>query len=55
VTAAKKKEEAKIAERIRAGTWWPFDRVDATLLQRLHRQMTKENAKHEPEKEQALL
>lgn len=51
-TAAERKKDKEIAERVRAGTWWPFDRVDATLLEKLHRQSVKEQ---QTQKEQALL
>ncbi len=31
----------QITAHILAGTWWPFDKVDAALLQKLHRQKEK--------------
>lgn len=49
----KKPTQKEIAELVRQGKWWPFDRVDGKLLERLNRQRHKEQLSQQP-KEDAL-
>lgn len=44
--------KSQITARVQAGKWWPFDRVDAKLLEKIHRQKIKQP---QPEEEIALL
>lgn len=46
------KQQAEVVRKVTEGTWWPFDRVDAKLLEKIHRQKTKPQPK---ESEEALL
>jgi hypothetical protein len=33
-------EKKSVEEQVMAGTWWPFDRVDAKLLEKINRKRT---------------
>ena len=44
--------KADIERAVRDNTWWPFTRVDGALLQKLHREKTKQQ---KDEHEEALL
>lgn len=48
------KAQREVEEKITTGKWWPFDRADAVLLERIHRKANKKQV-HQLEKEQALL
>lgn len=37
----KKPTKAEIERAVRENRWWPFDRVDGKLLEKLHREKTK--------------
>lgn len=44
--------KTQIEAMLKAGTWWPFTRVDAGVLAKVHRAMKKPN---QPTDEEALL
>jgi hypothetical protein len=38
-----KTSAAQVEALIRANKWWPFDRVDGKILQRMHRSTERQN------------
>ena len=42
------KRNAEIVLKLTAKAWWPFDRVDGRLLQKLHKQSVKPNEEEAP-------
>lgn len=45
---------AEIEAKVKDGTWWPFTRVDPVILNRVHRQLKKQDQPY-PEGKDALL
>ena len=42
------KQNAKIVLKLTANAWWPFDRVDGRLLQKLHKAEVSRNQEDAP-------
>lgn len=42
------KKNDEIISKITSGAWWPFDRVDGKLLERLHKQSKYINEQEAP-------
>lgn len=49
VRTASKASLKDVEEKLVAGTWWPFDRVDSAVLQKLHKRLEHERKLPVPE------